>query len=310
MVGREQLSSRRELRKFGPSRRGRRGKTGLALTIAASAAAHLTAVALLLAVELPSAAPPSALLHDLELASPPPTLHDERPLSIPQRRPATQLGDPAGAGWRGALGGVHEERLPGTTSGKSAGQSRPGDDLDDARFRPYRRAPAAASRLASVAEELRPPPSDELSRIPKDGEVDQRAEASGAGADGRGQGGSAVRRGSRSGALHGAPIWLTTGDQRYVDYFRRIYKKVQPLWVFPKRLEVEFEQGEVLIQFTILADGSARNLRVRKSSGYRQFDVNVLAAVERASPFGPIPRGLGRRLEIVAPFEFANPMIR
>jgi TonB family protein len=197
------------------------------------------------------------------------------------------------------------------------------------------------ARPGSARGQARPEPEqDRLSRIPKDGEValpkgfrvmgstkadhDRRqassqrspdridaARPSGHGqATGRGRGALAGRRGSPEGAEHGAPLWLAGGDRRYLDYFRGIYRKVQPLWVFPKQLEVVYEQGEVIVQFAILGDGTVRDVRVHKSSGYRQFDANVIAAIEKAAPFGPIPRGLGRRLEILAPFEFANPMVR
>jgi len=142
-------------------------------------------------------------------------------------------------------------------------------------------------------------------------DVSDMARASGRGRDsGAGAGSVASRRGVPWGDPQGAALWLTSRDRRYTDYFRGIYRKVNPLWVFPKKLEVLLEQGDVLIEFTILADGDVRDVRVRKSSGFSQFDDNVVAAIRKAAPFGRIPDGLGSRLRIVAPFEFANPMVR
>ena len=120
----------------------------------------------------------------------------------------------------------------------------------------------------------------------------------------------AGRRGALSGNNDKSLVWLSTPDSRYVDYFRGIYRKVQPLWLFPKKLEIMMEQGDVLVQFTIESNGQIDNLRVRKSSGYREFDHNVVAAIRKAAPFRPIPEGLGQRLHVLAPFEFANPMVR
>jgi TonB family protein len=127
---------------------------------------------------------------------------------------------------------------------------------------------------------------------------------------GKGRGSLAGRRGSQAGGDRDRYIWLSTHDRRYLDYFQGIYRKVNPLWLFPKKLEVLLEQGDVLIQFTILADGTVKDVRIRKSSGFKEFDRNVVAAIHKAAPFGPIPKGLGRRLRILAPFEFANPMVR
>ena len=108
----------------------------------------------------------------------------------------------------------------------------------------------------------------------------------------------------------GAPIWLNTPDQRYLSYFKEIHRRIQPLWRFPRELEILFEQGDTLVQFTLLADGRVSEIRLKKSSGFPQFDRNTVAAIRRAAPFTPIPTGLGRRLRIVAPFEFKNPMVR
>jgi len=118
------------------------------------------------------------------------------------------------------------------------------------------------------------------------------------------------RRGIGWGSEQGSEHWLTSPDQRYTDYFRRIYHKVHPLWSFPKQLELLLEQGDVLVQFTVVADGNVEDIRLRKSSGHDQFDKNVMAAIRQAAPFGPIPRGLGDRLKILAPFEFSNPIVR
>ena len=97
---------------------------------------------------------------------------------------------------------------------------------------------------------------------------------------------------------------------RYVSYFRKIYSRIQPLWSFPRELEIRMEQGDVLVQFTVEQDGRVSAIRVRKSSGFPKFDKNALAAIQKAQPFPPIPNALGRRLQILAPFEFHNPLIR
>ena len=127
---------------------------------------------------------------------------------------------------------------------------------------------------------------------------------------GAGRGGKAGRRGDATGERDGLPLWLHTPDRRYVRYFRKIHGKIQPLWVFPRRLEVQLLQGDAQVRFTIHASGKVTNIRLKKSSGFPQFDRLVLGAVAKAAPFAPIPRGLGKRLTIVAPFEFHNPMVR
>jgi TonB family protein len=137
------------------------------------------------------------------------------------------------------------------------------------------------------------------------------ARASGKGkAKGRARGSRAGRRGSPQGRRRGQTVWLNTRDRRYVGYFRRIHGKIQPLWKFPKALEIKMEQGDVLVEFTLRADGSLARLGVRRGSGYAAFDANAVRAVRKAAPFPPVPAGLGQPLTILAPFEFSNPLIR
>lgn len=296
----------------------------VAVALAGSFGLHLLmAVLLPRGVSVPAARP--APVHELELRGGGPTLAISP--SLPRRLALPQRGDPRGPSPHGPA--VSPQVLGLGARGEGVHRRRAGGDLDELRFAPYTpsragRSPGARLRTPADLGEPAPyqpardgeePAGERLTRIPKDGEValpkGLRVAAAGSGGAGDGAGsGAAARRGSPDGPEHGAPLWLTGGDRRYMDYFRGIYRKVQPLWVFPKELEVVYEQGEVIVQFSILADGTIRGLRVRKSSGYRQFDANVVAAIEKAAPFGPIPRGLGRRLDILAPFEFANPMVR
>lgn len=127
---------------------------------------------------------------------------------------------------------------------------------------------------------------------------------------GRAQGSPAARAGLERGTQANGPVWLNTTDDRYFDYFRGIYRRVQPLWRFPRDLQVLMEQGEVLVRFVIREDGELEDLRVVRSSGYRRFDSNVVAALRRAAPFDPLPDQIGDSLTVLAPFEFTNPLIR
>ena len=60
----------------------------------------------------------------------------------------------------------------------------------------------------------------------------------------------------------------------------------------------------------LMKEEGVTEVMINPNSGFPQFDRLVMGAVARAAPFAPIPRGLGKRLTIVAPFEFHNPMVR
>ena len=126
----------------------------------------------------------------------------------------------------------------------------------------------------------------------------------------RGKQGSGASRGWSPVARAEQPVWLTDDESPYSDYLQRIYRKIQPLWRFPQKLDREFEQGDLFVRFTLSALGEVDTVIVEKSSGFPEFDGNAVAAIRRAAPFGPVPPGFARPLVIIAPFEFSNPMVR
>jgi periplasmic protein TonB len=96
-------------------------------------------------------------------------------------------------------------------------------------------------------------------------------------------------------------------------YFRRLYARVQSRVAFPPNLAVGFEQGQVVVSFTLRTDGTVAEVRVARSSGYQEFDAAVITAVRDAAPFGRLPEAVrqGREsIKVRAPFEFDNPLIR
>jgi TonB family protein len=107
---------------------------------------------------------------------------------------------------------------------------------------------------------------------------------------------------------------LETNDPRLVDYFRKIHKKVDPLWAnaFPKSAMLELKQGMVILEFTIDPDGTAHVLWPPvRPSGIDEFDRNCADALRRAKNFGPLPAALGRTpLRVRAPFVAMNPIVK
>ncbi len=96
-------------------------------------------------------------------------------------------------------------------------------------------------------------------------------------------------------------------------YLRRLYKSVNDHLIYPPELAAALEQGEVVVSFTLRADGTVADIRVSRPSGYKEFDDAAVVAVRRAAPFGPVPEVMsgGRDvLRVQAPITFANPLIR
>lgn len=109
----------------------------------------------------------------------------------------------------------------------------------------------------------------------------------------------------------------STSDPMLLPYFRKLKAKIDPLWAnaFPRSAMLELKQGTVILELTVLADGSARvSWPPVRPSGIDEFDRNCADAIRRAAPFDPIPPALRERgfskLRIRAPFEARNPIVK
>lgn len=92
-----------------------------------------------------------------------------------------------------------------------------------------------------------------------------------------------------------------------------MYQRIDSIVKFPRHLALGLEQGEVVVTFTLFANGSIGDVRLLKSSGFYEFDDELTRALRVAAPFGPVPtalRGHADRVGVTAPYKFKNPLIR
>jgi TonB family protein len=106
---------------------------------------------------------------------------------------------------------------------------------------------------------------------------------------------------------------IAVSAKRQNPYFRRMYSRLDKKIVFPKDLALSMDQGEVIVTFTLNADGSVGAVRVKLSSRFEQFDKAVIAAVKAAAPFGKVPTSVLEDKDAIVvklPYAFRNRMIR
>lgn len=190
-----------------------------------------------------------------------------------------------------------------------------------------RPAHAFAERGATSADALRdgrpgdrrdvPGASDETDPLPADLVSPRSGGGSGDGMPGRprighalrgrGQGTAASRAEIATGA--GAPIWARRDD----PYFRRFHDRLDREIQFPRELKIRLEQGQLVARFVLRADGTLDRIEVTKSSGFAEFDRELVRALRSISPLGPVPRPMlhgADHLAVVLDYAFKNPVIR
>lgn len=80
-------------------------------------------------------------------------------------------------------------------------------------------------------------------------------------------------------------------NARMHSYYALIWSRIKGSWTF-----ISPSPGEVLeavIDVTILRSGAVSEVNFEKRSGNRYFDESAMKAIRKASPFPPLPMGIG-----------------
>lgn len=104
---------------------------------------------------------------------------------------------------------------------------------------------------------------------------------------------------------------LNTSEPKYVSYFTSIKRAIEQVWEYPEPALRYGIQGKLVLEFTISGSGQLEGTRLLRTSGYSVLDQEAIRAVQAASPFRPIPPGIGKpRLDVVASFEYHDNRLR
>ena len=113
---------------------------------------------------------------------------------------------------------------------------------------------------------------------------------------------------SHGAQIHGAASFEATGSGMGA-YVKNMKEKVWLSW-FPYlafHYPMDFRAADAVIEFTLNAGGEIRTVNVAKSEGSPLFAAFCVEAVQRAGPFGPLPRevlDLTGKDQIEVKFEF------
>ena len=101
-------------------------------------------------------------------------------------------------------------------------------------------------------------------------------------------------------------------DSRVSGYWLGIRRQLRPHWrdAFPQWAILEGRGGMAVVSLRISKSGAVDRVRIARRSGIPEYDRNVLAAVQRAAPFGPLPAALGAGpVTITITFDSRNPAV-
>ncbi len=108
-------------------------------------------------------------------------------------------------------------------------------------------------------------------------------------------------------SIEGGAVRLDSQEPRYVTYLSSIKRAIELAWEYPDRALRHGLQGKLVLEFTILGNGTLMRTRLIRSSGFSILDEEAIRSVQAAAPFHPIPPVIGKnRLPIIASFEYLD----
>lgn len=100
-------------------------------------------------------------------------------------------------------------------------------------------------------------------------------------------------------------IDINTLDVKYTPYLKKIKKKIEDIWVYPKAAFEREEEGTAVIKFSISDSGILLASAIVSSSGSNYLDLGALDVVRSAAPYDPFPQEFNlTQLHIVARFAY------
>jgi len=98
---------------------------------------------------------------------------------------------------------------------------------------------------------------------------------------------------------------INTLDVKYTSYLKKIKKKIEDIWVYPKAAFEREEEGTAVIKFSISDSGVLLASGVVVSSGSNYLDLGALDVVRSAAPYDPFPQEFNlTQLNVVARFAY------
>ena len=124
-----------------------------------------------------------------------------------------------------------------------------------------------------------------------------------------------ARRKKREGVGEGDVVWLDTEKDLLASFFRRFRDGIYMAWVYPSSSIHRGEQGACRLQVIVDRQGVVKKTEVLRASGVPDLDNAAVAAVRKASPYGPLPSSYKEpTLRIVVDFHYVlnrdKPLIR
>ncbi len=112
-----------------------------------------------------------------------------------------------------------------------------------------------------------------------------------------------IEKFAKKGSNASKGLSFDTSGFKHRGYMRMLKERIESLWKYPKDAAMSRHSGALRIKFVIKRDGTLGSVDLLKTSGYNSLDEAAMKALEKASPYWPLPDDWeGDSLEITGHF--------
>ncbi len=98
-----------------------------------------------------------------------------------------------------------------------------------------------------------------------------------------------IEKFARKGEPRGKGLSFNTSEFRNRGYMRRLKKRIEDAWKYPVEAARLGISGDLYMKFSIKKDGTLGEIKLLRTSGYRDLDEAAIKALRDAGPFWPLP---------------------
>jgi len=101
-------------------------------------------------------------------------------------------------------------------------------------------------------------------------------------------------------------VELDNQDTEYAAYLKKIKKKIENIWSYPRQAFEREKEGISTVKFSLDKSGKLLASRIIKSSGYDLLDRETISVIRAAAPYESFPPDINfSRLHILATFHYS-----
>lgn len=98
-----------------------------------------------------------------------------------------------------------------------------------------------------------------------------------------------IEKYAQKGIIGGKDLTFDAPEFHHRGYMRMLKERIESIWKYPEKAAMLGISGELYIRFSIKRDGSIKDVKLMRTSGYKDLDEAAIKALKDGEPYWPLP---------------------